>query len=80
MQSEDLYIARLSLLAEIIRKLKDLSGRINSLRERVVALKKALRVLKAKLSGLDSEKKLKDLLLSIQDQLRRCGMLESDID
>jgi len=63
--SEDLYVAGLPLLSEIIWKLWDLNGKISALRDKVNDLRKQLRILKAKLSGLDSEKKLNDLLLAI---------------
>lgn len=36
--------------------------------------------MKAKLGGMDSEKKLNDLLKSVQDQKNRLNFLESDID
>lgn len=77
---EDLYVTGLPQLAEIIKKLRELSGKIDALRNKVNDLKKALKVLKAKLSGMDSEKKLNDLLKAVLDQVARCKQLESDID
>ena len=77
---EDLYVTSLPQLAEIIKKLRELSGKIDALRNKVNDLKKALKVLKAKLSGMDSEKKLNDLLKAVLDQVARCKQLESDID
>lgn len=79
-QNCDLENAELPKLAEIIKKLKDFSKHLNELAQKIKDMKKALKMIKDKLSGMDSEKKLNDLLAAVLDQKRRCQQLNSDID
>lgn len=78
--ANDLYTSPLPKLAEIINKLKELSKALLQLSDKINDLKKQLKILKAKLGGMDSEQKLNDLLKQILNQKERLSFIESDID
>jgi len=65
---EDLYISRYEYLVIIILKLRELTELTNTVGDDLANALKDLKLVSAKLSGMDSEKKLGDLLAFLVNQ------------
>ena len=78
--SKDLYTSEVPLLTEIIKLLKHISEQTSALQKLINDLKWDIKLLKGKLSGLDAEKKLNDLLAKVLDHKNWLSYLESDIE
>ncbi len=79
-QNEDLYKSDINFIAEIIEKLRELSKRAEKLAHEVNELMAKLKLARAKLSGMDSEKRLKDIADFVAEMRNRLKFIEQDIE